>query len=389
MTKDNQLQKGTILALRHLKKTFYKFMMHGLTYKYNSIIMPKNRLLAQCDMVKIDLNEFTKIKDLNIDEHFNKIYKFINDNFLDQETYRIKIPIDLLKWFLYDCKIKALVDKSEDILSLVAYRTDCLQIECDINEHVNIKLVCTDKLYRHRRFAKRLLAILEKDCINNNSMSGFYMSNIGFMKPFCQLKYYYRPINPEILILSGFSGFKEADLKNKNNNIIDYYKLQEELSLDLKVIKKDDMDTIYELYNENRDRYNFSHVYTQDDLTKILCSDAITAYCVWKNNEIIDFFGYYKIYHESIVNKKRRDIVVGNVFMYTTVNTTVYNLFKNILTLMASHNIDLLSILNNQDSDSIIEPLQFMDSESFNYIYLFNWYVLEFKPNQIGSITHF
>ena len=38
---------------------------------------------------------------------------------------------------------------------------------------------------------------------------------------------------------------------------------------------------------------------------------------------------------------------------------------------MASHNIDLLSILNNQDSDSIIEPLQFMDSESFNYIYLF------------------
>ncbi len=390
MGKESQDQKYTVLALRHLKKTFYKFMMHGLTYKYNSHIVPKESLVTHCKTIKTDLKDYISVKNLDMKDDFSKIYNFISRNFFEQETYRIKVPTYLLKWFLDGCTVKALMS-DDDILSLVAYKLDRVQIDDIVTEHVNVKLVTTDKFYRNKHLAEKLLAILEKECIDDGHISSVFMSNIGFMKPFAQLKYYYRPINPEILIQAGFSGFKEADLKNRDQNILEYYRINTDYSsgFTFKPLQREDTERVYELYNENREKYNYSHLYTGEELTNMLCNDAVSTYCVWKNGEIEDFVSFYKVYHESVVNRERRDVVVGNVFMYTTVNTTVYTLFKNLLTLMASQNIDLMSTLNNQDIDCIIEPLQFLDSESYNYVYLFNWHVLDFKPDQICSVICF
>jgi hypothetical protein len=128
------------------------------------------------------------------------------------------------------------------------------------------------------------------------------------------MKYYYRPINPEILLTAGFSGFNEGDLKNDNNSISSFYKISNVKTLDLCKYDKDkyDFNQIYDLYKENMQQYSFSNNYTSDQLKQILCNKAITTWCVVSNCDnnktetckIIDFVCTYNVQHESKKNKK-------------------------------------------------------------------------------------
>jgi hypothetical protein len=385
------INKSTIVALKHLEHDFYKFMKHTTEYEYNAPIVNNERMIMHNNNIKTELKSHINVVELNLEENLSRIHKFICDNFLEMETYKIKIPMRMTKWILQDCVIKALEDEN-GILSLCAYKLETVQLNDKTTQHFNIKLLCTDNSFRNRSYAKNLLKLIQQEFIKNDTTHGYFVSNINIRVGLSKLTYYYRPLNAEILLTAGFSGFKEADLQNNNKSIEDYYKIDQNLSLDIReldITNDQYLHQLHNLYNENLARYSFAVVYDINEFKKLLYNENIKTYVVWDDNEIVDFVSYYVIYHESILNKKRKDIAVGNLFMYTTCNTTVYKMVKNILTIMAKNEVDMITILNNMENDILIETLNFIDSQTYNYVYTFNWHSLQLKPNQIGPMFYF
>lgn len=387
----NLVNKNTIVALKHLEHDFFKLMKHTTDYTYNDVIVNNDRMLLHNNNIKAEIKSHIQSTKLDLHTDINKIHSFINDNLLEKETYKIKIPIRMITWLLDKCIIQVLED-SNGILCLCAYKIEKIQLNDKIDNQINIKMLCTDNRYRNKKYAKYLLKLIQRNQINEDCTHGYFMSNINIRVGLAKLTYYYRPINPDILLQAGFSGFKESDFKNSNKSIQDYYKIDTSYSLNIKPLNIDYvqyLDKVFELYEDTRQKYNFSIVYSKDEFKEMLFNENVKTYLVWNDDEIVDFVSYYVFYHESIINKQRRDISVANLFMYTTNHTTPYKLIKNLLTILAENNIDMITMLDNMENDILVETMNFINSQTHNYVYLFNWHHLPIKPLQIGPIFYF
>lgn len=323
----------------------------------------------------------------------SRLHTFLCDNFFEKETYRIKISLTFLRALIQNHELFYIED-DDNLVGLIVLNIDDVEIENVQTKFMNIKFVCTNKSYRNKHLTGKLLRHVQLYYLQSEKqiMSGIYSSNLNFGKFTSKLRFFYRPINPNVLISAGFNGFKEADLKISNDELKTYYKLDMSYTLQMRNYdsnQSDQFDRIYDLYINSLSKYALTIKFEKEYLRNLLANDDVVTYCVYENNEIVDFISYFKTYHETALTGKKQDIQIGTVFLYSTEITNAYRLIRNLLIKMFENNVDMLAMTDNMASDSIFELCKFVDSQSFDFIYLYNWNVSPIPSNAVNGMICF
>lgn len=386
----------TCLSLTKLYSNFTKHVVPIPQLQQHNAPIAESERLTNLSKYFVDttLKSHMSYKHTNVcnlsSYEMSRLHTFLCDNFFEKETYRVKISLTFLRALIQNHEL-FYIENDDNLVSLIILNIDDVKIENIQTKFMNIKFICTNKSYRNKHLAGKLLRHVQLYYLQSEEqiLSGIYSSNLNFGKFTSKLRFFYRPINPNVLISAGFNGFKEADLKISNEELKAYYKLDTSYTLQMRSYNSDQFDCIYELYINSLSKYTLTIKYEKEYLRNLLANDDVVTYCVYENGEIVDFVSYFKTYHETALSGKKQDIQIGTVFIYSTETTNIYKLIRNLLVKMYENNVDMLAMTDNMESDSIFELCKFVDSQSFDFVYLYNWNINTIPSNAVGGMICF
>lgn len=370
-------------AILKLQRKFSNFFPKNAIINKN--ILSEDNIINICNKRNKCDKPYINIKHIDFGDNINEIYDFLENNFFTTDTFVIKMPIELLR-VLYDkCYVLALYEDSE-LASILLFSKKKLQVNNEVIESLIIHIINTNKKHRKKKYATMLLENLQYESATNNIVTSFYLLNALSKDSVSKLKYFYRPLNPQELLNAGFSGFHNKHINNNNDEkIIEYYTVQQQKTLLFKKASSDDINMLFNLYEQQRERYNISVIYTIDEFNKLLINDNISTFCIVEDEIITDFVSYYKIQHLSVKNKNRKNIDIANLFVYSCLNNNLFKIIKNLLVHLVEQNVDMLCVMNNMNNEDIIDTHKFIDSNTYLSACLYNYCFSDLNANQIGS----
>jgi hypothetical protein len=319
--------------------------------------------------------------DLNNEEHLKKLTNFIRINyFASNNKQAINYSSNFLKFLFNDGINLCLVafDKTNSII-LGGF------IHADINKYQiydkqidlgEVSFLTVHPKLRNYQVGQLLIKEITRQINNLGYQVGLFTSPRYLPTPICEYKTYHRPINYVRTVESQY--IDKAD--GKIDLIVEYYKVNGELSDNLIKIKEEHYEEAYKLYQEYMEKYTLHKIYTYDQFLYWFCkNEHIHTYVfVDENNKPQDLLSYYESKREDKLN-----LLICNLFVYTSNNITPMLLLKNLNILARDNKYDVVTVTNTLENDKILIGNKFIEEIDTSKVYLYNYRCPQINISQI------
>jgi glycylpeptide N-tetradecanoyltransferase len=355
-----------------------------------------------------------KTVDFNDKDELESTTSFINEHYVDDESERftLKYTPEFIKWSLAPNVTRAelLVLKYNDkILGTVAYTVKHMKVGNTDKDFGEVTFLCVHPKYRTAQQPKnkkqQMVHLLIDEAIRRivkgGATLGVFTTSKYIPTPSAAIRYFHRPLNYRKLFKHQFT-ILDGDTDKIHERFVDHvapYDYYHNASVE-------DMDKIFDLYNEYNKRHNLYVQYTKEQLQHYLFNDHVKVYVMKnKEGEVIDFVSYYLL-SQSV--KDSDDVIDGAyLFLYTVLREDINLLGSNLIRLVSRDTkCDVLTVTDvMQNSDFLLankkHPDEDSDQEDYEktydfkfikgsgklYLNFFNWACPPLYPHQISWIS--
>lgn len=327
----------------------------------------------------------------NID--IKELTSFLNHNYIEDRNglFRTVYDENLLKWILTyptnNLHLCVRTKKSKKIVGFISMQTILVQLYEEEYKTCEINFLCVHKKIRLNKLTPVMIDELLKRCVDMLDYQTYtsVFSSMNYIPTPVSLnsvKIYHRPINIEKLMEYNYCS--PANNDGDKDRIVDYYRIYKHSKSTLVKLNSTHVDKVLELLNNYMTRYNYYQKYLKNEfIHTFLDNDHMCSYVyVDDDGEVKDFISYYKT--KTIVLNEKKYINEGHLYLYTSVNNTIYKLFNELLVNMASDDIDVVIVMNIMENSIIIED-KFEKGEHY-YYYLVNMNCMKLKNTQICKL---
>jgi hypothetical protein len=331
------------------------------------------------------------------DNSLDAICDFLNDNYNLSESRRVIFTPGLVKLYIGNGVLLYVTNKENGkICGTVGCKINTTVVYDKIEKFAFIKLLCTSKIYRGKKFANVLINEISRYVFMNFSVSQAIFESDKKrkeIKSVSTIRNYIRPLNYAKLNKCGFMdcGEKEQNINSVHKNML----VDDDLDKNYVPYQDVYLDVVYKLYKDYVSRFNIYCQYTKDEFKEILKNECVKTYVVMKNDKIVDFVSYCNINYMG-----ETDVIKGaHLYLYSLNVTSGDLMMGNLLRILNIEVFDVLFItdmgdvksillLDNNSCDSDLESYtrvyehKFLKNKKI-YLNMFNWKCMYTPANQI------
>ncbi len=206
-------------------------------------------------------------------------------------------------------------------------------------------------------------------------------------KPFSSFQYFYRILDVDVLLQTGFTKLRgninKDDLKHslklpKKTSNKNFVKLNES-----------HLDQAFDILNAYFQKYYIRPIFTKELFRHIfLDNEFVTCYVLLDENGcVVDMVSFYELPLRVInKNNKYEFIRAAYLYYYSSNCETPYRLISDIMIIAKDMGIHVFASLNSMEHASILKDLKFEESgKPLNY-YLYNWMCPDMDPSQVAKL---
>ena len=319
---------------------------------------------------------------INIDnEDIVLIVNFLKEHYLSSKgsKFNIDYTIEYLKYRINNGYFITINNEKNIILGVVGITESKGYIYDEEHTFIEPCLLCVNKNCRMKGIAELLMNEVIRIGKDNNYKTGLFITEKNVVKPIGRVRYYSRPLNYKHLYNNEFMSIAIQDIN------ID--EIHNKTKINLKPNKRyvivgnteENVNKIYDLYEEYTKSFFIRQKLTKDDIGRILLNEnyCTTIFVKNDNGDVVDFISYLK--YDVINTEKEEDnkIRCAKIFMYSSNKTNPELLFINVIKQMSfdkhhivyipdiMHSSDfILSKIKNADEDT--------DDEEENAVFQYN-----------------
>lgn len=327
--------------------------------------------------------------DLTKEEDVTEIVTFLTKNYHEEvnHTFRQVFNADFIKWYfgrnkswLIGIKTNDKMHKKNILMGFIGAIQTKTRIYNKTVDMAESNFMCVHHGVRdYEAFNGKRVFNLAPSLINeltrlvalDGIYHGIYSSDRYLPVPLTEIYQYHRTINLDNLVDGGFC--EPVEEKNKEN-VEKELKIPESHKVNMRLAKKEDMDTIYELYSKN-EIYNLYPLHTKEELEKMFLGSSAVRCFVFESSsaKVTDFISYYFIDLKSGKNNK----IVKQAFLYyycfdeTPINIGAHE----VLVELKKDNVDVFTVPNIMENKLLIglPELHLERGAVTKYYYLYNW----------------
>lgn len=333
--------------------------------------------------------------DFNNDQDVNEISEFVNKYYVEDKngTFRLHYSPEMLKWMYktYNhiaISVKYIVDNKKTIIGFICGKVVKMQINKKQMDMIEINLLCVHPKLRQKRLAPRLIKEITRQFNLKGFYYGIYTSANYLPAPVTTIKYFHRPINIDKMVATGFTRLTNnitiEQIKNairiKGKPLDNFVKMESR-----------HVNDAYELFNRYMNKYNYHPIYSLEEFTHIFMdNEFVSSYVLEdKNENLIDFISYYTLKTRVLKNSDTDEngfLNIAYLYYYTCVNTTIYKLLNELVYVVCSNNIDVLTAFDVMENENVLTEHGFEEGSGILHYYLYNWKTKPLKNNQLAII---
>lgn len=351
------------------------------------------------------LNEFEWADlDLNDEKDRDDVFKLLYENYVEDtdSTFRFKYSTEFLDWALKppgyrkDWHVGVRVKASGRLIGFIAGTPADLKVRNKDIKAVEINFICVHKKLR----SKRLAPILIKEVTRRINLQGIfqalYTAGVVLPSPVSVSRYNHRPINWGKLYDVGFSSLPENVTKTQ---MIAKYTLRNENKFkNLRRIKDEDFEQVFDLLEKFQNRYDLIQNFTKPELKHWLLGDQslkdedkVIQTFVIENEEtgkITDFFSFYLLPFTILNNPDHDELNIAYLFYYASdisfdetdetkanqlLKKRLVDLISDALIISKKLGVDVFNAVSVQDNNLFLQDLKFGEGDGILNYYLFNY----------------
>jgi len=325
--------------------------------------------------------------DVNNPEDLRVISIFLNKHYNMNKKFHLDITPDFLAWH-YSNNSKLLtvrLKKNNVIIGFIGGSGSSMQFYRDNKKVINCSYFTVN--YKYKKITKFLLKEFKEKC-GCDFEYGYYLRNKILSKEFfSSVQTYRRVINLKRLLSSGYTKI-EGD---KNSVNLDEYtkqlRLKNNVDPNIRLSRPDDLERLYELYNNYTSRYNMYDILTVDEFKKKFMNDFVKTYVVMEDDLVVDFVSlFFMKEHEN--NNHDNYINRAVLLFYTSISETPYKLLDTALIIAKNNKSDIFIAYDNLENHVIIKDMNFDVGEKL-YLSSYNFKPKNMNNTQIASLVYF
>lgn len=363
--------------------------------KFNEIIssdgaiLPDNIELSQTAYKLPDEFEWIELNMIKIEDR-EKLSNFLNKynyELSNKTSFKLHYNEEFLNWIYgkNNHKVIGIIIKNNNLLiGVISGKIIKMQINKNKIDMIETNYLCIHPQLRNKKMTHVLIKELVRQFNLLNYYYGIYATNNYLPSPILTTSQYFRPININKLVDTGFLKLQgTTELKSVKKAI----KLPnlDNINPNFKKMKFEHLSKTYDIYKLYMSKYNCHRIYSIDEFKQIFLNNKfVTCYVVLDGDNVIDFASWYLtklINNDKIIN-------VANLFYYTSLIKTPYKLIKDLLIVSKSYNIDIFSAFDIMENNYILNELGFEkgNSNGILHYYFYNWKSLPFKNMQCAYL---
>lgn len=327
--------------------------------------------------------------DLLILKYRNPIYKFILNNYYNNECHKIEYSIHTLHYFLQNSIVILLYSHEKTIIGLIIGKKTTISIYNNCIKTINVNFLCIDQCYREQSINIILIRLLINTAVNLDYLSAFYtVDHFLSCSSFSYKFYYHRPIN--IKKLQQVEFLSENSIFNKNlYNTYNYSKIFKQ-NYSIKKINHSDQDSLDYLQivnllnNYNNNNTSIYECMSILDINRIIKNNAFLTYIMYDNcNQILGIFIFH-VTHQQLQNTTLKDALLYKYAINLDLGQSDYLHFC-IETIAEFNDVDMLSIQDSFPSN-ILRQMKFIKGTGYlkHYAYNFN---ISYIPSDLNGLV--
>lgn len=315
---------------------------------------------------------------IEVAEFLDKHYVEDNDN-----EFRLQYKPEFIEWLYKKSQHIAIgvrMKSKNIIVAFVCGKVGKYQVNKNKLDMVDVNLLCVHKSLRN----KRLVPVLVKELSRQFNLLGYskalYNASNYLPTPILTANYFHRALNVKVLCETGFV---KVDETTNYKAVKKANRLPEKFSnKNFKKIEEKHLEQMYELFNTYMGKYNLHPIFTQEEFSYLFYGNKFVVCYVLEDEEgnVLDFISYY-VTQSSVLknNEKYKYIKKANLFYYTSLTETPYNLIKDIMIVARNNSMDVFNATDIMENNSTVRELGFEDGTGTQHYYLYNWKI---KPLQ-------
>lgn len=330
--------------------------------------------------------------DVNNAEDITKLTKFIQNNYVEETDFKKFYSQDFLTWILktpgsFSKCIRGNNDK-ETIVGFV-HATSVNNVVSSVKlDMATINFLTVHKKLRGKRMAPVLIQEITRCAQLKDIWSADYTAENYLPSPFSTIHYYHYPINYDKLLDVGFCHLEDVS-KASREQVLDVtkkrYEIMEEVDEGFEELREEDASETCEVLNDYLSRYNFHRNYTEKEFKHLFLGGYVKTFVFKDKTGVRDMVSYYWV--DSKHKKTKTQVKECYLFMYTSKETTLLKLLRNLLVKAKEDNMDVFNITDVMENEKVLIDMFFLEGTGKLHYYFYNWKIPPLKPNQIAKIT--
>jgi len=256
-----------------------------------------------------------------------------------------------------------------------------------VNRHklpmYEMNILCTHPKLRNSRMVPVLVQEFERRVRLLGYSQADFITGVDIGQPLVVCEKYSRILNVKKVINSGFVKlYGNLTIANLEKT---YELLPQSANFVYDELSDEYVDEAYDIFNEYVGKYNYHPIYTIDEFKSVFMNNPVVKAFVLldSNNTVIDFASYYVTIYKT---KSDKTIRKANLFYYTCIKRTSYQMIKNLLNVASLDHVDVFDAIDIMENGVTLNELAFdKKPETANY-YLFNWKVKPLKNMQVCKV---
>lgn len=354
--------------------------------------------------------QWTEI-DVTDDIQLEDVFVLLNENYVEDRdaSFRFHYTREFFRWALMcpgwraEWHIGVRAKESGKLVAFIAAVPSTLRVRSARLQSVEINFLCIHKQLRSKRLAPLLIKEITRRVNLRDCWHALYTAGTLLPAPISVCRYTHRPLNWTKLNAVGFT---DVPMGATPSQMVARYTLPKSTRTPgLRTMKCEDLDQVYELYEQYYSRFALAQYFTREELEHWLLGDrslpsdkqVIFSYVVeGHDGTITDFFSFYSLPFTILDNPKHRDLNIAYLYHYGTTAgsprdstnppqdrfepTATKELQNRLKMLMGDACIlardlgmDVLNALTSQDNVLFLDELKFGPGDGFLNFYLFNY----------------
>lgn len=332
--------------------------------------LKKRSLYSSVEPIDVKMLDWTSVN-LSDDSELNEVTCFINEHYVtdQQEKFTLHYEPQFIKWALGSDGELLTLKYGSNILGTVGFTIRNMTVENHTGTFGEVNFLCVHPKYRSinkKKSTKKTQHIVHvlideaiRRIVNKGTVKGIFTTEKYIPTPTATIRFFHRPLNYRKLFKHKFT-ILPGDVDSIHTRFAESIEPQEYY----KVAKEDNINEIFDLYNEYAIKYNISVKYSKDELKHYLFSPFTKTYVMESKGEIVDFVSYY-VLSQSVKGSDEK-IKGAYLFLYSCNKEDIQLLASNVIRLITRDTdcdvFNVTDVMNN--SDFLLSNKKYADEES-------------------------